>query len=666
MSLLQLPNELLLNVASFFFYECDINVLMQTSRPLYYPLNTYLYRHSIRFGEGSALEWAFANGHTPTARRMLEAGALLSDHLHECWHPMTVAWVFGYDIAVKPLRQGIEPDSTQGEQKIDHSVSALTENKESILQILFASGLSRLESRAMRHLGMDDEIVNFLTEKSVIDGDLRMVKFLVDRFPGVLDEKSYNHDRTPILEAANQGHMKMVRFLLSAGANPHITASAGQTPLYYAAKHGDIDVVKLLLDYGALPDPPIMNDVFCWRSLETILRAAGNKHVTVVELLLQHIDVEAKMTGADTEDRDILMVVAAMYGYTTIIQRILEKGSHGDTKPWGSRTFLHEKSCCNNRPISWATDRNQKDVVAMLLDHGASPYGGRKDTVLTRAIRKGFPELVELVLDRNVDFTHPCYAILHTSTPCSLGICALHCATYSPQLFQLLLDRGALVPGNPGDFSTLMAVALSSGNVAIVQTLLDKAVPLEVHGAVQTEALLRYAARGGIEMLSFLSTHHGVVITNPANAFVKDMLWDALRGNNSAVVDYLIDQGCDPSSIWNGEPQSEKVPSTNNPETPATTTTTTVDILLHHAANKNPILNPRNWDMLSEENQLKHVQLLLDKGANTHPDSSTWVKDALLLSAGEQYWRVVDLLLQSISACASLEELQRFGNSLPG
>ena len=166
---------------------------------------------------------------------------------------------------------------------------------------------------------MDDEIVNFLTEKSVIDGDLRMVKFLVDRFPGVLDEKSYNHDRMPILEAANQGHMKMVRFLLSAGANPHITASAGQTPLYYAAKHGDIDVVKLLLDYGALPDPPIMNDVFCWRSLETILRAAGNKHVTVVELLLQHIDVEAKMTGADTEDRDILMVVAAMYGYIAII-----------------------------------------------------------------------------------------------------------------------------------------------------------------------------------------------------------------------------------------------------------------------------------------------------------------------------------------------------------
>lgn len=140
---------------------------MQTSCPLYYLLNTYLYWHNIRFGDGSALEWAFANGHTPTARRMLDAGALLDDHLHECWHPMAIALVSGYDIAVKLLQQGIEPDSTQGsEQKIDHSVSALAENKESILRIPFANGLSRLESRAMRHLGMDDELVKFLREIS--------------------------------------------------------------------------------------------------------------------------------------------------------------------------------------------------------------------------------------------------------------------------------------------------------------------------------------------------------------------------------------------------------------------------------------------------------------------------------------------------------------------
>lgn len=181
------------------------------SCPLYYLLNTYLHWHNIRFGDGSALEWAFANGHTPTARRMLDAGALLGDHLHECWHPMAIALVSGYDIAVKLLQQGIEPDSTQGsEQKKDHSVSALAENKESILRILFASGLSRLESRAMRHLGMDDELVKFLIEKSVIDEDLRMVKFLVDRFPGFLDKKRYNHNGTLILEAANQGHMEMV------------------------------------------------------------------------------------------------------------------------------------------------------------------------------------------------------------------------------------------------------------------------------------------------------------------------------------------------------------------------------------------------------------------------------------------------------------------------
>lgn len=65
--------------------------------------------------------------------------------------------------------------------------------------------------------------------------------------------------------------------------------------------------------------------------------------MTVVELLLQHIDVEAKMTGADTEDGHILMIVATMCRFTAIIQRILERGSHGDTKTLGFTDFLSRK-----------------------------------------------------------------------------------------------------------------------------------------------------------------------------------------------------------------------------------------------------------------------------------------------------------------------------------
>lgn len=38
--------------------------------------------------------------------------------------------------------------------------------------------------------------------------------------------------------------------------------------------------------------------------------------------------------------------------------------------------------------------------VAILLDHGASPYRRREDAVLTRIIKEGFPELLELILDK--------------------------------------------------------------------------------------------------------------------------------------------------------------------------------------------------------------------------------------------------------------------------
>lgn len=36
------------------------------------------------------------------------------------------------------------------------------------------------------------------------------------------------------------------------------------------------------------------------------------------------------------------MNLAALCGSVSVTKQILEKGSHEDKKPWGSRTFLHD------------------------------------------------------------------------------------------------------------------------------------------------------------------------------------------------------------------------------------------------------------------------------------------------------------------------------------
>lgn len=57
---------------------------------------------------------------------------------------------------------------------------------------------------------------------------------------------------TPLMEAAQEGHLELVRYLLeSAHANVHVKTQTGDTALTYAAENGHTDVADLLLQYGA-------------------------------------------------------------------------------------------------------------------------------------------------------------------------------------------------------------------------------------------------------------------------------------------------------------------------------------------------------------------------------------------------------------------------------
>lgn len=226
------------------------------------------------------------------------------------------------------------------------------------------------------------------------------------------------------------------------------------------------------------------------------------------------------MTAASVLDRDTLMVVSAACGLTTIVKQILDRKSHGDTKPWGSRTFLH----CDHledSPLVWATFGGHKDIVALLLDHGANPYGRRP--ALAIAVSLGYAEIAELLLDRGTDFNSRSCAITmscKSEAMCSLGICTLYHAITFPQIFQALIEQGALVQDDSSDLVSLMAEVVRSGNVALVQVLLDKGVPLKVHESDHPTPMLYCAVEGGVDMLNFLTTY-GVLEFDPNDEYVK-------------------------------------------------------------------------------------------------------------------------------------------------
>src|SRR5215471_11001091 len=104
MSLLDLPNELLLYIAEYLELESDINALTRTTRRLHGLLNVSLYRHNVEHGESSALSWASRRGRVTTVQMLISEGASLrksSGSYNSA--PLSIAAAFGHTEVVKLL-----------------------------------------------------------------------------------------------------------------------------------------------------------------------------------------------------------------------------------------------------------------------------------------------------------------------------------------------------------------------------------------------------------------------------------------------------------------------------------------------------------------------------------------------------------------------------------
>ncbi len=86
---------------------------------------------------------------------------------------------------------------------------------------------------------------------------------------------------TALMEAAEEGHLEVVRWLLDQGARPNLHDDKGETALIEAAEEGRREVVALLLDRGAIIDG---HD---HRGRTALMKAVMEGHTEVVALLLQ-------------------------------------------------------------------------------------------------------------------------------------------------------------------------------------------------------------------------------------------------------------------------------------------------------------------------------------------------------------------------------------------
>ena len=77
-------------------------------------------------------------------------------------------------------------------------------------------------------------------------GFLEVAQYLIDHGADIELGAS-----TPIMEAAQEGHIEIVKFLISKNANIHAVTNTMDTCLTYACANGHTDIAQLLIRCGA-------------------------------------------------------------------------------------------------------------------------------------------------------------------------------------------------------------------------------------------------------------------------------------------------------------------------------------------------------------------------------------------------------------------------------
>jgi ankyrin repeat protein len=166
-----------------------------------------------------------------------------------------------------------------------------------------------------------------------------------------------SHGKISLCEAADKGDLSEIEWLLDHGAdvNAPDRSNGADTAIFFAAARGHDKVVRYLVSRGA--------NVNAGREhgRSALALAICNRHPVIVAwLIAQGADVTVK-----DENKDTPLHYAARYGNAAIAELLIEKGADVNAQGTGGRTPLYATICFHG-------DKDTS-VAKVLLEHGADP-----------------------------------------------------------------------------------------------------------------------------------------------------------------------------------------------------------------------------------------------------------------------------------------------------
>ena len=282
---------------------------------------------------------------------------------------------------------------------------------------------------------------------------------------------------TQLHSAARVSDVTRMKSTLPLGFSVDLRDATGRTPLMNAALEGKLEVVKGLIERGA---DPSLEDNGGWNFLH-FASHYGDPHT--IHLILTHVtDIESRTAQGDTP-----LMIAAVSAKLQAVKFLLEKGA--------------DPSLHNNRGwnlLHFASQGGDPRIIQLILNHVTDIESRSTDgrTPLMIAASSGTLQGVKCLLERGAD----------PSSETNRGWNLLHFASQGGDLriIHLTLTHVTDIESRTVDGYTPLMIAVSSGTLQGVKYLLERgADPFseDNHGRNSLHLALSFNRDPGVEEL---------------------------------------------------------------------------------------------------------------------------------------------------------------------